>query len=340
MKKKIITITLIALAIFSIIGLFVLIGCNNQSTKKTEINSNTVTHLNSYNAAEDITITDANMTGYKVADVCYCTLNIDKEKAFEKLKDYIVFYDGEPVHVDLDIKVTFKDDDLEMNFQLPNGTTHSYRSSITWIPAYEGVEFMALGTVTGYRFATVIEKKSITTNYDVNKIAKEAFNRLYLRGSVVTTPTFDLTYNDSLQEECEVWSRSYCDLKNGSHRLSMANIRILNDITISTFVGHENNDEYDASKSTSNPLDQHLSPDDAPDINNPDNPNYQGEKKDGNFLTSIKDFFSDGYNNFTEKFQNNETFKIITISVSSILGIGLIYVIFLILRKVWRVIKN
>lgn len=29
----------------------------------------------------------------------------------------------------------------------------------------------------------------------------------------------------------------------------------LNDITISTFVGHENNDEYDASKSTSNPLD-------------------------------------------------------------------------------------
>ena len=106
MKKKIITITLIALAILSIIGLFILIGCNSQSTKKTEINSNTVTHLNSYtvNAPEDITITDANMTGYKVADVCYCTLNIDKEKAFEKLKDYIVFYDGEPVHVNLDIK--------------------------------------------------------------------------------------------------------------------------------------------------------------------------------------------------------------------------------------------
>jgi uncharacterized lipoprotein NlpE involved in copper resistance len=40
MKKKIITIVLIALAILYIIGLFILIGCSNQTTKEvSKLNS-------------------------------------------------------------------------------------------------------------------------------------------------------------------------------------------------------------------------------------------------------------------------------------------------------------
>lgn len=339
-KKKIIAISIIVLSVLSIIGLLILFI--NASTKKSQSEPKEVTHLNSlnysvsYNTPENIQITDASMSGYRVADVCYATMNIDKTKAFEKLKDYIVFYNGEPVHVDLNITPDFSDGRLSITYTLPSGIQKSYKSSITWIPAYEGVEFMTLGTVSGYRFATVIEKRSITTDYDVNKIAKEAFTRMYSRNNGVTLPKFDLTYNDCLQEECETWSRSYYEPEDGVYKFTMTNIRILNDITISAFEGHENNDEYDASKSTSNPLNQHLSPENAPDTNNPDNPN-SGIKQD---LEAFGNSIKEGFKNFKTNMENNQTFRIATIAISSVIGIGLLYVIFLIIRKVWRVIKN
>ena len=55
---------------------------------------------------------------------------------------------------------------------------------------------------------------------------------------------------------------------------------------------------------------------------------------------SFSEKVKQGFEDFKTNLENNETFRTVTICVSSVIGIALIYVIFLIIRKIWHVIKS
>ena len=331
MKKKIITIVLIALAILSIIGLFILIGCSNQTTKKE------VSKLNSYETkltSETITYDDKDLSGYICATQFTFTKNIDKDKAAKALKDYMVFYDGKPVHTTSNITISFSETMASVSCTFPNGEKSITGTGFKVIDSPDGVEFAGVTTYSGFRYACVVEKTTCPSGYDVNKIPVYVNNSFYHN---LKNPTYDLKYNDSLQEECETWSESTIQAGNGKYYHTLANVRILNDLCVDGFSGSVNNqDSYQANDNTNSQFEQQFPESEAPDITNPDNPN-SGIKHD---LESFGNSIKEGFENFKTNLENNQTFRIATIAISSVIGIGVLYIIFLIIRKLWRVIKN
>ena len=386
-KKKIITISLIALCAITIFGLLILAltSCDNKAEAKlTE--SNEVLQLNSLeklnrvvllNEGEvssgipsNITIEDEDMSGYQIASTFYYTPNMDRDKGFQKLKDYMLYYNGRPIHADYDITATFKDDRVTVTGTYPNGEKFSKNSPAVQIDALDGVEFMTCTPFLFSRYAIVISKNSIQTNYDINKIATYALKSRFF---TFVNPQFDLNYNDSLQEENEIWSESYYQAGNGKYKSIMANVRILNGVSLASYHGHVNNDSYQPNEHTNDQMNQQFPENEASDITNPDNPNYNnnpepnngnqevinngevnnGEVNAGNAeanpnetptveddVKSFGESIKQGFEDFKTNVENNTTFRTVTICVSSVIGIALLYVIFLIIRKIWRVIKN
>ena len=375
-KKKIITISLIALCAITIFGLLVLVltSCDKKAEKELTSN-NEVLQLNSIqmlNAGipSNINIEDEDMSGYQIATTFYYTPNMDRDKGFQKLKDYMLYYNGRPIHADYDVTATFKDDRVTVTGTYPNGEKFSKNSPAVQIDALDGVEFMTCTPFLFSRYAIVISKNSIQTNYDINKIATYALKSRFI---TFVDPQFDLNYNDSLQEENEIWSESYYQAGNGKYKSIMANVRILNGVSLASYQGHVNNDSYQPNENTNNQMEQQFPEDQAPDITNPDNPNYNNnpEPNNGNQevvnngdananagevnnaeanpnetptveddVKSFGETIKQGFENFKTNVENNTTFRTITICVSSVVGIALLYVIFLIIRKIWRVIKN
>ena len=106
-KKKILTISLIALCAITIFGLLILLltSCDNkaeaeltESNEVLQLNSleklNRVVLLNegevSSGIPSNITIEDEDMSGYQIASTFYYTPNMDRDKGFQKLKDYML----------------------------------------------------------------------------------------------------------------------------------------------------------------------------------------------------------------------------------------------------------
>ena len=372
-KKKIITISLIALCAITIFGLLIIALTNCDKKAEKELTSNNeVLQLNSMqmlNAGipSNITIEDEDMSGYQIATTFYYTPNMDRDKGFQKLKDYMLYYNGRPIHADYDVTATFNGNRVTVSGTYPNGEKFSRNSPAVQIDALDGVEFMTCTPFLFSRYAIVISKNSIQTNYDINKIATYALKSRFI---TFVDPQFDLNYNDSLQEENEIWSESYYQAGNGKYKSIMANVRILNGVSLASYQGHVNNDSYQPNEHTNDQMNQQFPEDEAPDITNPDNPNYNNNPEvnngnqevinngdvnagevnnadaNGNTPTvedDVKSFgetIKQGFEDFKTNVENNTTFRTVTICVSSVVGIALLYVVFLIIRKIWRVIKN
>ncbi|MCR5224072.1 MAG: hypothetical protein K6C11_02880 [Bacilli bacterium] len=349
-KKKIfiplviITIGLLALILF-------LTSCNG--TKSSE-DVNYV-HLDNKLMAVDPNVEYASedIAGYKAGLHFIFTSNIDKKKAVEALKDYMVFYDGEPVHTDSEIVVNFNDKWVDVAATFPDKTTSHWTTGFRIVEPIDGVEFAAVTPSGFFRYACVIEKSTCPSNYDVNKIATYANTQYYHN---IKDPVYDLNYNDCLQEENEIWSSCTMMTGNGKYHIAMANVRILNDLCVSGFKGTVNNtDSYDASKSsststgtgtstgTNNSSDSSSSSQsgnssgsgsNGANTNTNDNNSNNDSSDSSDFFEQIKE----KYNEFKDN--NKEAADAATIVISSVLGIALLYIIFVIVRKIWRSLKK
>lgn len=340
-KKKIILIALCVISIFGLL-LLALTSCDNKSNTST---NNEVLHLNSMdlklNAGipSDIDIEDHIQPGYDVGCYFISTPNIDRQKAFEKIKDYLYFYNGEPIHTAENIVANFNDNRVSLSVDYPDGTHNNINSPAVIVNAIDGVEFMAVTPFSYSRYEIIVEKKSIDSSFDVNRLPVYA---LTSRFNALTEPTFDLTYNDSLQEENEIWSESYYKAGNAQYKSIKANVRILNDLCVASYVGHTNNDTYNPNyNATPEPNNNQEV------INNQDVNNAEEAKANNAEASSVEDdvksfgeSIKQGFEDFKTNVENNPTFKTVTIVVSSIIGILLIYVVFLIIRKIWRVVRS
>ena len=343
-KKNIITISLIALCVISIFGLLLvaLTSCNSKSNAKTndeDIQLNSM-ELKLNALASDIEVESENCSGYYCANDFVFTKNIDKQKAIEALKPYMIFYDGKPVHTDSNIVVNINGNRADVACTFPNGKVEHVNTGITEIDSPDGVEFAAVTPYEFFRYACVIEKSTCPSGYDVNKTPYYANTSWYRN---LEEPVYNLTYNDALEEECEIWSNSIVRTGNGKYHNISANVRILNGLCVAGFTGPINNtDTYQANASSQSQIEQQIPEDEAPDINNPDNPNNEAnvEHVDQEPTQSFMETIKEGFNDFKTNVSENETFRTVTICVSSVIGIALIYVLFLIIRKIWRVIKN
>ena len=331
-KKKIILIALCVISIFGLL-LLALTSCDNKSNALID---NEVLKLNSLELKQaqlpnDITISDGDISGYNIGISYVFTKNIDKQKAIEALKDYLIFFDGRPVHTDSRIVVNINGSWINTSVTYPNGKVENLSTGYKEIESVDGVEFAAVSPFEYSRYACVIAKNSVPSNYDVNRVPLKA---LTSRFSNLKQPTFELNYNDSLQESNDIWAESYYQAGNGQYKSIMANVRILNDLTISGYQGIENNDTYqkpvDPNQDVNQPKENNQVVNDANDNVN------QIEEDAKSFSETVKQGFED----FKTNVENNETFRIVTICVSSVVGIALIYVIFLIIRKIWHVIKS
>jgi len=334
-KKKIILIALCVISIFGLL-LLALTSCDNKSNTST---NNEVLHLNSMdlklNAGipSDIDIEDHIQPGYDVGCYFISTPNIDRKKAFEKIKDYLYFYNGEPIHTAENIVANFNDNRVSLSVDYPDGTHNNINSPAVIVDAIDGVEFMAVTPFSYSRYEIIVEKKSIDSSFDVNRLPVYA---LTSRFKALTEPSFDLTYNDSLQESNDIWSESYYRAGNAQYKSIKANVRILNDLCVDSYVGHVNNDTYNPNYNSNEQMNQQLPEENVennPVVNNDVN---QIEEDAKSFSEKVKQGFED----FKTNLENNETFRTVTICVSSVIGIALIYVIFLIIRKIWHVIKS
>ncbi len=342
-KKDIITISLIALCVISIFGLLLLAltSCDNKSNTKTneELQLNSM-ELKLNALASDVRVETEDCSGYQCAHSFIFTKNIDKQKAVEALKPYMVFYDGKPLHTDSNIVVNFNGNYAQVDCTFPNGKgSHTY-TTFHVIDSPDGVEFAACTPFDFFRYACVIEKSTCPSGYDVNKTPYYANTAFYHN---LEQPVYNLNYNDSLQEECEIWSNSIVRTGNGKYHNISANVRILEGLTVDGFVGTSNNhDTYQGNETTNQQMEQQLPADEAPDITNPDNPNNQVNEEyvDVEPTQSFMETIKEGFNDFKTNLESNETFRTVTICVSSVVGIALLYVVFLIIRKIWRVIKN
>ncbi len=347
-KNKIITISIIALCAISIIGLLLLIA-NSNSKKNIESNNESISLCSmdvKLNSETDITVEPDKCEGYVCANSFVFTKNIDKEKAAEALKPYMIFYDGKPIHTDIKIDLDFNSSDrnyVSVDCTFPDGKGHHTYSSYRVIDSPDGVEFAAVTPFDFFRYACVIDKSTCPSGYDVNKTPYYANTSFYRN---IYQPTYNLNYNDSLQEENEIWSDSTFMTGNGKYHTISANVRILDNLCVDGFQGTSNNhDTYQGDENTNKQMEQQFPESEAPSANDPANPNYNGGEANNNSVNednnnSFFDSIKQGFNDFKTDIANNQTFRIVTITLSSIVGIALIYVVFLIVRKVWRVIKN
>ena len=357
-KKLIIIISCITLGLLALI--LALTSCNKESDlqEKETLQLNSIKQLNAQVIPEGITYATDDCAGYNVATSFVFTKNIDKQKAVEALKPYMIFYDGKPVHTDSNIVCNINGKWADVSVTFPNGKNTNTSTTIHEIDAPDGVEFAAVSPFSYFRYACVIDKSTCPSGYDVNKVPLNANKAFYTN---LMDSEFNLNYNDSLQEENDIWSESTIRTGNGKYHHAFANVRILEDLCKSGFTGTSNNhDTYQPNENTNNQMEQQFPESEAPSITNPDNPNYNdnpevidnGDANNQNIANDadapsveddVKSFgesIKQGCDDFKTNVENNPTFKTVTIVVSSIIGILLIYVIFLIIRKIWHVIRS
>lgn len=320
--KLIIIITGIITALFLILSF---IFSLNNGKEKNVIEANSVRLLASSNEIPtDVEITPDDLEGYHAGISYVFTKNIDKEKAVEALKDYLVFYNGEPVHIGIDIDITIKDSGwATTTCTFPDGTRCASTTGYKVVDAPDGIEYAACTPWGGARYAIVVAKSSVTSESNINQIPLHAFNARFIN---FDAPTFDFDYNDCLQAECETWLKSYVQYGNGKNKLFYANLRILDDLTVEGFEGNGNDDEYIAPDDYVIPTEPNMPPiDDTTD-----------EIQSGSTVAT-------GTNNIEEainKIKENDAAKITTGIISCVLGAGVIYLVFILLRKLFKCLRK
>ena len=335
-KKLILIISCITLGLLALI--LALTSCNkeNDLQEKEALQLNSMDLKLNAGIPSDIDIEDHIQPGYDVGCYFISTPNIDRQKAFEKIKDYLYFYNGEPIHTAENIVANFNDNRVSLSVDYPDGTHNNINSPAVIVDAIDGVEFMAVTPFSYSRYEIIVEKKSIDSSFDVNRLPVYA---LTSRFKALNEPSFDLNYNDSLQESNDIWSESYYRAGNTQYKSIKANVRILNDLCVDSYVGHVNNDTYNPNYNSNEQMNQQLPSDEVennPVVNDANDNVNQIEEDAKSFSETVKQGFED----FKTNLENNETFRTVTICVSSVIGIALIYVIFLIIRKIWHVIRN
>ena len=113
-------------------------------------------------------------------------------------------------------------------------------------------------------------------------------------------------------------------------------VRILDGLCVDSYLGHTNNDSYDPNYNSNQQTNQEQPADEVennPVVNEEVNQIEEEQK-------SISETIKQGFEDFKTNVENNETFRIAAICISSVIGIALIYVVFLIIRKIWHVIKS
>lgn len=315
--KVIIIITSIITALFLILSFIISSSVNKE--EKVSLQANSVRLLSSFSPEipDDIEITPDEMDEYQVGVSFVFTKNIDKEKAIEALKHYMVFYNGEPVHTDTKITVTLKNlgnttNGISINCEYPNGTKRSYYSGYSLVDAPDGIEYAAVTPFGANRYAIVVAKNSVTRESNINQLPLHAFKARY---NYFTAPTFNFDYNECLQAECETWLKSYIQHGNGDYKYFYANLRILDNLTVDTYEGNGNTDEYVA------PNDNVI----------PTEPNMPNES-----TTTPSENITDAIN----KIKENDAAKITTGIISCVLGAGVIYLVFILLRKLFKCLRK
>ena len=323
-KKLIIIISCITLGLLALI--LALTSCNkdNDLQEKEALQLNSIKQLNAQVIPDGITYEREDCSGYNIATSFIFTRNIDKKKAVEALKPYMIYYDGKPVHTDSNIVVNINGDWASVSVTYPNGKVNNSYTSVKYIDSPDGVEFAAVTPFTYFRYACVIDKSTCPSGYDVNKVPLNANKASY---SNLMNPEFNLNYNDSLQEENDIWSESTIRTGNGKYHHAFANVRILN---FTDSIGQTgNNDTYQPNENTNNQMEQQFPEEEVPDITNPDNPNYNdnpevidnGEVNNQNIANDadapsveddVKSFgesIKQGFDDFKTNVENNPTFK-------------------------------
>ena len=301
--KVIILITAIITALLLAISFIISLSnkTNESKLEKPEVrlmsNTTETTEENPYECATKVTFTK----------------NIDKEKALEAIKPYIMFYNGQPIHYTTD--VTFKvcdDGTIGTSVDYPNGK-HTYRE----IDGVDGMEYAIAQTWMEPYYVCVFEKTSVTKDSDFPKAIKEVMSNRY---NTCKIGDFTIDYNDSLQAECETWTKTTLNwiMDVGEPQI---NVRILDNLTVASYSGNGNDDEF-------------VAPDDyqVPTEPNMPKPDVSTDELDEGKTNIITDTIN--------KIKENDAAKITTGIISCILGVGIIYVLFIIFRKLFRCLRK
>ncbi len=306
--KVIIIITSIITALLLVISFIISVSSKKQETSqegpevRLMANTTATTEEELYECATKVTFTK----------------NIDKEKALEALKPYIMFYNDQPIHYTTEVKLEVCDDNtIGASVDYPNGK-HTYISTpYKEIDGVDGMEYAIIQTWMKPYYACVFEKTSVTKDSDLTKAIKDVMSTRYNTGKI---GDFTIDYNDSLQAECETWTKTTLvwTMDVGDPQI---NVRILDNLTVDTYVGNGNTDEY-------------VAPDDyeVPTEPNMPNPNDKTDELDEGSTNIITDTIN--------KIKENDAAKITTGIISCILGVGIIYVIYIIIRKLFRCLRK
>ena len=324
MKNK--TKIIIAISSLILIGASLALFLTSCNKKEDVI----ITHENlaSYklNTLTDVDYEAEDRAGYKVATEFIFSNNIDTKKAIEVLKPHMVYYDGEPVHTNSNIVVNINGNRADIAADFPDNTHKHINAGVKFVDAIDGVEFAACTPYEFFSYAVVIDKSTCPSGYDVNNVAEYANTCWYHN---LMNPKYNLTYNDSLKEDNEIWSDTTIRTGNGKYHIAYANVRILNNLTKDGFVGTVNNTDTYQEPSSTNTTTQ-----EPGNTNTDSNTNTPTEDNNQNIGDTIGDKIEEIKNN------NKEAFDIATIIISSVLGIALLYILFLIVRKIWRSLKR
>ena len=322
-KKLFVTLIIVTLGLVLLIG--AIIGITNKN-KESNINVDSISnyYLNS-TIPTDVEFENDVKSGYDLATTFVFTTNIDKDKAIQALKPYMLYKDGVLCHEDYELTVTFSDKYASVSAVYPDKTTKGSSTDYYVIDPIDGVEFAAANPFNLHSYSCVIEKTSIDSNFDVNKIPLAA-STVYFRN--LKNAEFDLTYEDVSNPTNNVVSESYIRSGNTKYHYAYANARILDDLCVEGYVG-----PY--APKTSEPEVVDTPKETEIEVKEEANSNWFTDQ-----FNKMKDSFKNGINDFKTNFENSQSFKVITIAASSVIGIALLYVVFVIIRKVWRVVKN
>ena len=333
-----ITLAIVTLGLVLLIG--AIIGIANHNAKlKSEFNSKdeiTLNHMELDKDGNEIEFSDKTVTGYDCASFYVMTHNVDIDKCSRYLQYHILYLDGEPLSSKARATFEISGDRMNVKGTYPDGKQFGYNGPIVYVDSLDGIEFVAAAYLDNLSFTVVADKSTVEENYDVNKLA------LYVNDSIWTNqvhPTFDLKYSDSLVYNSKIWSTSYYKDVRGEYHHVKANVRLAENLLY---------DEVQEQQAAENK-------EETPVVNNDDTTKTDieqtieteievKEEANSNWFTDhfdkFKDSFNNGINDFKTNFENSQSFKVITIAASSVIGIALLYVIFVIIRKVWRVVKD
>lgn len=318
-KKKIITISLIIFAAITILGLIIfLINQNNRKDESCLKTDNIV--LNKMETMEDGYENDVK-EGYEIATTLVFTRNIDTAKAIQALKPYMLYKDGVLSDEDYELDVRLGDKFATFMVTYPDNTTSNRAAQYHIIDAIDGVEFASANPGDLHSYTCVVEKQTCPKDFDINKIPLASSTVFYRN---LSNAEFDLTYENSLDPNNKIFSESTIVSGNGNKHHAYANVRIVENICTDSYLESIKPEEA-------------IVPTEEPELE-------VKEESNSNWFTNqfnkIKDSFNNGFNDFKTNFENSQSFKVITIAASSVIGIALLYVVFVIIRKVWRVVKD